>query len=150
MSGGKHDCDDASSIAKASEKRTKTDPNEGDLKDDKEEDLQDDKEHDYVPVTDKAIGNVMEKTKKATYLPDDNLLKKHGDAFMAMAFPTANAHLSGKKPQSKSGSISQCHPQEDVDYIKFVVDNWHKGTEICTMEDCEPRMRSYTFVASTS
>ena len=30
MSGGKRDSDDGSSIAKASEKRTKTDPNEGD------------------------------------------------------------------------------------------------------------------------
>ena len=98
MSGGKRDCDDASSIAKASEKRTKTNPNEGTK--DKEEDLQDDKEHDYVPVTDKAMGNVMEETKKATYLPDDNLLKKHRDSFMARAFPTANAHLLGKKPQS--------------------------------------------------
>ncbi len=98
MSGGKRDCDDASSIAKASDKRTKTDPNEG-IKD-KEENLQDDKEHAYVPVTDKAIGNVMEETKKATYLPDDNLLKKHRDAFIAMAFPPPNAHLLGKKPQS--------------------------------------------------
>ena len=61
MSGGKRDSDDGSSIAKASEKRTKTDPNEG-IKD-KEEDLQDDKEHDYVPISDKAIGNVMEDKK---------------------------------------------------------------------------------------
>ena len=37
MSGGKRDSDDGSSIAKASEKRTKTDPNEGDK--DKEQDL---------------------------------------------------------------------------------------------------------------
>jgi len=95
------------------------------------------KEHDYIPVTDKAIGNVMEETKKATYVPADNLLKKHRDAFMARAFPPPNPHLLGKKPQSKSASISQCCPQEDVDYIKFVVANRHKGTEICTMEDCE-------------
>jgi len=45
MSGGKHDSDDRSSIANASEKRTKANPNEGTK--DKEEDLQDDdKEHD--------------------------------------------------------------------------------------------------------
>jgi len=68
MSGGKRDCDDHSSIANASEKRTKTNPNEGTK--DKEDDLHDDdKDHDYVPVTDKAMGNVMEGTKKATYLP---------------------------------------------------------------------------------
>ena len=112
MSGGKRDCDDRSSIVNASEKRTKTNPNEGTK--DKEDDLHDDdKDHDYVPVTDQAISNVMEETQKATYLRDPTLLKKHRDAFMAKAFPTANAHLLGKKPQSKSASISQGHPQGD-------------------------------------
>jgi hypothetical protein len=91
MSGGKRDSDDRSSIANASEKRTKTNPNEGTK--DKEDDLRDDdKDHDYVPITDKAMGNIMEGTKKATYLPDATLLKKHRDAFMARAFPPPNIH----------------------------------------------------------
>jgi len=63
MSGGKRDSDDRSSIVSASEKRTKTIPNEGTK--DKEDDLHDaDKDHDYVPVTDQAISNVMEETKR--------------------------------------------------------------------------------------
>ena len=62
MSGGKRDSDDHSSIANASEKRTKTNLNERTK--DKEYDLHDDdKDHDYIPVTDKAIGNVMEEKK---------------------------------------------------------------------------------------
>ena len=138
MSGGKRDSDDRSSIVNASEKRTKTNPNEGTK--DKEDDLQDaDKDHDYVPVTDQAISNVMEDTQKATYLRDPTLLKKHRDAFMARAFPPPDPHLLGNKPQSKSASIQQCRPQEEVDYIKYVVSNWHKGTEIRNMEDCDLR-----------
>ena len=138
MSGGKRDCDDRSSIVNASEKRTKTNPNEGTK--DKEDDLQDaDKDHDYVPVTDQAISNVMEDTQKATYLRDPTLLKKHRDAFMARAFPPPDPHFLGNKPQSKSASIQQCRPQEEVDYIKYVVSNWHKGTEIRNMEDCDLR-----------
>ncbi len=101
------------------------------------EDKYEDKEADYVPTTDKAIDNIMDA--KGTWEADDGIIQQHCKAFMLKAFPPINPHQSFDKPQSKSASIAQCHPQSEVDYIKYVVQNWQKGTEICTMQDGEEK-----------
>jgi hypothetical protein len=61
------------------------------------------------------------------------------------AFPPVNPHQTFDMPQSKSASMAQCRPKSDVYYIKYVVQNWHKGTEICTMEDGELKEKLLCF-----
>ena len=124
------------SIAISSDKRMKSDPfssfnSEARKSDAPFDDGCDDKEADFVPITNRAIKDIVDG--KGT--PEgDNMIELHRKAFMLKAFPPINPHQSFDKPQSKSASIPQCHPQSEVDCIKYVVQNWQKGTKIRTMQ----------------
>ena len=116
---------DGPSTAKSSDKRMKSTNDDYDL--DKE-----DKEADYVPITNDASSNLME---GKTLEQDPLILEKHRKAFYLKAFPPQDPDKEFEKSQAKSASIPQCRPQTEVDHIKYVVENWQVGTEICTMQD---------------
>ena len=61
------------------------------------------------------------------------------------AFPVTNPHQTFDKPQSKSASMSLCCSKTEVDYIKYVIQNWDKGTEIHNVEDAEEKNRLLSF-----
>ena len=135
MSFGKRE---GPSIATSSDKRMKSDPfssfnSEARKSDAPFDDGYDDKEADFVPITNKAVNNIVDG--KGTPEGDNSMIDQHRKAFMLKAFPPINPHQSFDKPQSKSASIPQCRPQSEVDYIKYVVQNWQKGTEIRTMQE---------------
>jgi hypothetical protein len=91
-----------------------------------------DKEADFVPISDKAIDNIMD---GKIWEDDYGLTEQHRKAFYLKAFPPSNPHKFYDRPQSKSASIPQCRPQTEVDYIKYVVQNWQKGPLIRTMQE---------------
>lgn len=144
MSFGKRE---GPSIATSSDKRMKSDPlssfkSEARKSDSPFDDGYDDKEADFVPITNKAIKDIGEG--KGT--PDgDNMIDQHRKAFMQKAFPPINPHQSFDNPQSKSASITHCRPQSELDYIKYVVQNWQKGTEIRTMEEGDEKKELLQF-----
>jgi hypothetical protein len=122
ISSGKRD---GPSITKSSKKRMKSKLSSSFYSGARENDAcldvgYEDKEPDYVPITNKAINNIMDG--KATWEADDGIIQQHRKAFMLNAFPPVNPHKS--YPQSKSASIAQCRPQSEVDYVKYVVQNW--------------------------
>ena len=132
ISAGKRD---GPSISKSSKKRIKSNllssfDSEAKENDAPIDDGYEDKEADYVP-------NIMEE--KGTWEADDGIIQQHRKAIMLTAFPPVKPHQSFDKPQSKSASIAQCRPQSEVDYIKYVVQNWQKGTEICTVQEGEEK-----------
>ncbi len=90
------------------------------------------KEADYVPITNKASSNIMD---GKTWEDDYDITEKHCKAFYLKAFPPVAPDKDFEMPQSKSASIPQCRPQTEVEYIKYVVENWQVGTEIRTMQE---------------
>jgi hypothetical protein len=124
---------DAPSISKSSEKRMRGDPTSS-FFDDKE-----DKELKYVPITDKAAKYFIGGYGTKALDNNDDITKAHCKAFMLKAFPPVDRKKSYNNPQAKSASMAQCRPKSEVDYIKFVVANWQKGTEIHTMEEGKER-----------
>jgi hypothetical protein len=76
---------------------------------------------------------------------EDGITEQHRKAFYLKAFPPVNPHQVFAKPQSKSASMAACCPKAEVDYIKHVIQNWDKGTEICNMEDGEEKNRLLSF-----
>ena len=92
----------------------------------------DDKDVDYVPITDAARNEVVDGW--TGHVPDHTMREKHRQAFMAMAFPPKKDDEEEKEnPQAKSASIPTCRSKEDYEYIKYVVGNWQKGTNIRSM-----------------
>ena len=134
ISAGKRD---GPSIVQSSEKRMKSNPSssfdsEARKNNASFDDGHNDKEADFVPITDKASNTIMD---GKNWEEDYGITERHRKAFNLKAFPPTNPHKSYDKPQSKSASIPQCRPQTEVDYIKYVVQNWQKGTVIRTMEE---------------
>ena len=129
---------DGPTIANPYTKNTRSEPsqksNSRGRKIDSPDNDQDDKELDYVPVTNQAINNVMEG--KGTW-EEDAITAQHCKAFYTKAFPPINPHEWFEKPQLKSDSMTVCHPKSEVDYIKYVIQHWEKGTAICDREDGE-------------
>jgi hypothetical protein len=124
--------DGGPSIAKSSKKRMKSNPTfDSEARTNYAPDKED-KEADYVPITNKAVNNIMD---GKTWEDDYGITKRHRKAFYLMAFPPIDPDKDFEKPQSKSASIPQCRPQTEVDYIKYVVENWQVGTEIRTMQE---------------
>ena len=74
-----------------------------------------------------------------TWEDDYGITEQHRKAFYLKAFPPVDPDKDFEKPQSKSASIPQCRPQTKVDYIKYVVENWQKGTEIRTMQESQEK-----------
>jgi hypothetical protein len=66
---------------------------------------------------------------------EDAITAQHRKAFYIKAFPPINTHKWFEKPQSKSASMTLCCPKTEVDYIKYVIQHWEKGTVIHNMED---------------
>ena len=95
-----------------------------------------DKELDCVPVTNQAMNNVMEG--KGTW-EEDFITAQHRKAFYMKAIPPINTHERFDKPQSKSASMTLCHPKTEVDCIKYVIQHWEKGIAIRDMEDGEEK-----------
>ncbi len=122
---------DGPSIAKLSEKRMKSDPFDSEAGNNYAPNMED-KEADYVSNTNKASSNIMD---GKAWEDDYGVTKKHCKAFYLKAFPPVDPDKVFEMPQSKSASIPQCRPQTEVDYIKYVVENWQVGTDIRTMQE---------------
>ncbi len=88
------------------------------------------------------MNNVMEG--KGTW-EEDAITAQHRKAFYMKAFLPINPHKWFKKPQLKSASMTVCRPKSEVDYIKYVIQHWEKGTVICEMEDGEEKRRLLNF-----
>ena len=98
-------------------------------------DADDDKETDYVAVT-----NVADSARLREEMPPDSseldeIVDRHRRVFIERAFPpereVAQGDVNAKK--KKSASILACRPQRELDYIEFVVKNWHVGVELRRM-----------------
>ena len=88
-------------------------------------DKDDDKDTDYVPATDAAINNMMEGGDCGEMAA---IIAMHRRAFMERAFPPEEQE--DNHPQKKSGSIQNARPQEEFDYIQYVVQRWQPDKEI--------------------
>ena len=64
---------------------------------------------------------------------------------MLLSFPPKDQDEETLNPQALSGSIPQCRPQKELDYIKYVVRNWEKGTKIRSMPPGEHKDRLLRF-----
>ncbi len=72
--------------------------------------------------------------------------EKHRQAFMAMAFPPKkDDEEEYENPQAKSASIPTCRSKKEYEYIKYVVRNWQKGTNIREMGEGEDKDRLLRF-----
>jgi hypothetical protein len=131
---------DGPTLAKPYTKKIRSDPshksNSGERNIVSPHNDQDDKELDYVLVTNQATNNIMEG--KGTW-EEYAITAQHCKAFYMQAFPPSNPHKWFDKPQSKSASMTVCRPKIEVDYIKYLIQNWDKGTVICEMEDVEDK-----------
>jgi hypothetical protein len=123
---------DGPSFAKSSKKRMKSNPTfDSEARTNYAPD-KDNKEADYVPITNKASSNIMDgKAWEDNY----GVTEKHRKAFYLKAFSPVDPDKDFEKSQSKSASIPQCRSQTEVDYIKYVVENWQVGIEIRTMQE---------------
>jgi hypothetical protein len=137
---------DGPTITNPKTKKTRSEPSQkshsGGRKIDSPDNDEYDKELDYVPITNQAINNIMER--KGTW-EEDGITVQHCKVFYLKDFPPANPHQQFDKPQSKSTSMALCHPKTEVDYIKYVIQHWEKGIEICNMEDGEEKNRLLSF-----
>ena len=77
---------------------------------------EDDKDSDYVPVTDAAINNMLAGGDCGEMAA---IIAMHRRAFMERAFPPEQQE--DNHPQKKSGSIQNARPQEDFNYIQYVI-----------------------------
>ena len=92
--------------------------------DDNEDEKEDDKDKDYVPVTDAAINNMMEGGDCGEMAA---IIAMHRQAFMERAFPP---EAEDDHTQKKAASIQTARPQEEFDYIEYVLKNWQHGVEV--------------------
>jgi len=66
------------------------------------------------------------------------LVEKHHQEFMRGAFSVRT--LAADVPlTAASASIKMCRPQKVIDYIIYVLKNWHVGTNIKNMDPCSER-----------
>jgi hypothetical protein len=137
---------DGPTITNPYTKKTRSEPSQkshsGGMKIDSPDNDEDEKKLDCVPVTNKGINNIMEG--KGTW-EEDTITAQHRKAFYMKAFPPVNPHEQFDKPQSKSASMTLCRPKTEVDYIKYVIQHWEKGTVIRNMEDGEEKKRLLNF-----
>ncbi len=102
----------------------------------------DDKDVDYLPITN-AAGN-KEVDGWTGHVSDHTMSEKHRQAFMALAFPPDD-DKEYENSQAKSASIPTCRSKKEYEYIKYVVRNWEKGTNIRQMGQGEHRDRLLQF-----
>ena len=93
----------------------------------------DDKDMDFVPITDKAMENIIGKGTLGRDDIDKRMRMRHREAFMATAFPEGPGNQSHPNAQVRSGSMKTCRPKSEVNYIIYVITNWEKGTEVNKM-----------------
>jgi hypothetical protein len=89
----------------------------------------DNKERDYVPVTNRAVNDLMEGKNVGDLAV---IIASHKKAFMERVFPSGKEknYLNSK---SKSASIPSFQPKSKLDYIIYVFLNWQVGVQIRTM-----------------
>ena len=96
-----------------------------------------DNEDDFIPATDgpiqqDAAGDIFIAEKAA------ELVEKHRQEFMKRAFSLRT--LAADVPlTTASASIKMCRPQQDIDYIIHVLQNWRVGVNIKFMDPCPER-----------
>jgi ribosomal protein S7 len=78
------------------------------------------------PVINQAVNNIMDGKDGGNMVAIIELNQK---AFMERAFPTTNQN----KDYANSIAIRACRPQEEVDYIEYVVKHWQVGVEVKNM-----------------
>ena len=102
-------------------------------------DKDDDKDTDYVPVTDAAINDMMEGGDCGEMAA---IVELHRRTFMERAYPP---EAEEDHPQRKSGSIQSARPENEYDYIAYVVGNWQPGVNIRQMLPCPERDQLLAF-----
>ncbi len=102
-------------------------------------DKEDDKDTDYVPVTDAAINDMMEGGDCGEMAA---IVELHRRTFMERAYPP---EAEEDHPQRKSGSIQSARPENEYDYIAYVVGNWQPGVNIRQMLPCPERDQLLAF-----
>jgi hypothetical protein len=96
-----------------------------------------DNEDDFIPATDgpiqqDAVGDMLIAEKAA------ELIEKHRQEFMKRAFSVRT--LAADVPLiTASASIKMCRPQQDIDYIIYVLQNWCVGVNVKLMDPCSER-----------
>jgi hypothetical protein len=93
----------------------------------------DDKDMGFVPITDKAMENIIGKGTSGRDDIDEGMRMRHQEAFTAKAFPEGPRNQSHHNAQVRSGSMKTCRPKSEVDYIIYVITNWEKGTVVNKM-----------------
>jgi hypothetical protein len=95
-----------------------------------------DNEDDFIPATDGPIQDAVDDMKIAEKAAE--LIEKHRQEFMKRAFSVRT--LGADVPlTTASASIKMCRPQEDIDYIIYVLQNWCVGVNIKLMDPCPER-----------
>ena len=97
--------------------------------DDSDTEDEDEKYEDFLPVTNAATKNKLVGQDSSELA---GIIEAHRKAYMERAFPVKDVSTADN-PQSKSGSILACRPQEDLDYIAYVVRHWQVGVDVRLM-----------------
>ena len=96
-----------------------------------------DNEDDFIPATD---GPIQQDAVDDMFIAEKaaELIEKHRQEFMKRAFSVRT--LAADVPlTTASASIKMCRPQQDIDYIIHVLQNWRVGVNIKLMDPCPER-----------
>jgi len=99
-----------------------------------------DDEDDIIPATNSPIVATGQDIVSDLFIAKKTaeLNEKHHQEFMKRAFSIRT--LTADVPfTTASASIKMCRPQKDIDYIIYVLNNWHVGTNIKNMDPCLER-----------
>jgi hypothetical protein len=99
-----------------------------------------DDDDDIIPATDGPMV-VTDQDIAADLLIAENaaeLVEKHHQEFMKRAF-SVRTHAADVPLTTASASIKMCRPQNDLDYIIYILKNWRVGVNIKNMDPCPER-----------
>jgi len=86
-----------------------------------------------IVVTDQDIVSDLFIAEKAA-----ELVEKHCQEFMKRAL-SVRTHATDDPLTTASASIKMCRPQNDIDYIIYILENWCVGTNLKNMDPCPER-----------
>jgi len=99
-----------------------------------------DDEDDIIPATACPVVTTAQDAAEDLFIAEKaaELIEKHRQEFMKRAFSVRS--LAADVPlTTASASIKMCRPQKDIDYIIYVLKNWHVGVNIKNMNPCPER-----------
>ena len=96
-----------------------------------------DDEDDNIPATNGSIVSTGHDIEVDYFIAEKavELIEKHHQEFMKRTFSVRT--LATDVPlTTASASIKMCRPQKDIDYIIYILKNWHVGITIKFMDPC--------------